>query len=52
MWTFARDAGSDLWRPYRVYAGLAAATIAISLVLDLRDIAEWIGGARGSILTG
>jgi len=52
MILFYRDIHSELWTPYRVYAALAAATIAISLVMDVRDTALWIGGDRGTILVG
>ena len=52
MWLFARDVRTDLWTPYRVYAGIAALTIAISLVLDVRDTALWVAGDRGTTLVG
>ncbi|MGD1933734.1 MAG: hypothetical protein ACFB0Z_04355 [Candidatus Phaeomarinobacter sp.] len=52
MILFYRDIRSDHWKPYRVYAAIAAATIAISLVMDVRDTALWIGGDRGTTLVG
>ena len=52
MILYYRDIRSDYWKPYRVYAAIAAATIAISLVLDVRDVALWLGGDRGTTLVG
>lgn len=52
MVLFARDLYTDKWAPYRIYAGVAALTIAISLAFDVRDVALWIGGDRGSTLVG
>jgi len=52
MILFYRDIRSDYRKPYRVYAAIAAATIAISLVMDVRDTALWIGGDRGTTLVG
>ncbi len=50
LWFFVRDIPTDKWLAYRVYAGIAAMTIAISLVFDVRDTAQWILGDRGSLL--
>jgi len=52
MVLFARDLYTDKWLPYRIYASVAALTIAISLVFDIRDAALWMGGDRGSTLVG
>ncbi|MCG8606113.1 hypothetical protein MJD09_14125, partial [bacterium] len=49
LWFLAADVRSDNWIVYRLFAGAAAATILISLVLDTRDIALWLGGDRGEI---
>lgn len=37
---------------YRVYAALAALTILISLVFDIRDVLLYLGGDTGSVLEG
>ncbi|MEO9469711.1 hypothetical protein [Parasphingorhabdus sp.] len=60
LWYFLRDirashltrfSGSGIWgKTYRGYAVLAAITISISLVFDVRDTAQWIMGDRDSIL--
>ncbi len=52
MILFYRDIRSEFWKPYRVYAAIAAVTIAISLVMDVRDTALWIGGDRETTLVG
>ncbi len=53
MYLFYKDArNSERWIVYRVFAGLAAATIAASLVMDFRDFGLWALGERGSILVG
>jgi|GEM_PF-979965 len=52
MILFYRDIRSELWKPYRTYAAIAATTIAISLVLDARDTAQWIAGDRETVLIG
>lgn len=52
MVLYYKDIRSELWKPYRIYAAIAAATIAISLVMDVRDVALWVGGDRGTTLVG
>ena len=52
LWLLARDTQTDKWLPYRIYAGVAALTICISLVFDVRDIYLWLEGDRGSVLVG
>ncbi len=52
LWFFAQDVRSDEWVVYRGYAALAAATIAISLIFDARDVFLWFRGDRASILVG
>lgn len=52
MILYYKDIRSELWKPYRVYAAIAAATIAVSLVMDVRDIALWISGDRATTLVG
>ncbi|GAA6157172.1 hypothetical protein NBRC116588_26450 [Pyruvatibacter sp. HU-CL02332] len=52
MILYYKDIHSEYWKPYRVYAAIAAATIAISLVMDVRDVALWVGGDRESTLVG
>ena len=50
LWFFAQDVRSDEWAVYRGYAALAALTIAISLVFDVRDVYLWLRGDRASVL--
>lgn len=55
LWYFLRDIRAPhltgIWgTTYRGYALLAAITITISLLFDIRDTAQWIMGDRGSIL--
>lgn len=45
---FPREAS----KPYRGFILVASATILISLVFDLRDLALWATGDRGSVLVG
>ena len=50
---FVKDIQSkDLNLVYRIYAVLAALTIAIRLMFDIRDYLLWVLGDRGSILVG
>ncbi len=51
LWLMVRDVRSSVTpRLYRSYAAVAALTISISLVFDVRDTALWILGDRESIL--
>lgn len=52
MWVLAKDVFSDEWIGFRAYAAAASVTIAISLVVDVRDWYLWLRGERESVLTG
>lgn len=48
----ARDFPRVRSRPYRAFIVLAVATIAVSLVFDVRGFALWARGDRSSVLVG
>ena len=50
LWVLAKDVISEKALLYRVFACVAVATMCISLVFDVRDIALWMLGDRESVL--
>ncbi len=53
LWMFARDIRINKYSLiYRSFAAIAAITLVISLVFDIRDTAQWLAGDRASILVG